>query len=520
MEKELIIKSNNKKVDIAVLENKKLVELHQQESNPKIVVGDIYLAKIKKLVPGLNAAFLDIGFSKDAFLHYSDLGPKLPSVKKFTNKSIGDKKATWRLNEYDLRDEIIKTGRIDEVLKRRSMLLVQVLKEPISTKGPRLTCEITLPGRLLVLVPFSNNISISKKIQDTEERNRLKILIESIKPKNFGVILRTAASGKKAADLHEELDSLVKKWKIMHTNLKGTRLPGKVLSELDKTESLLRDLMTDDFTRIAVNDKELTGSIKTFLDQTIPEKSKIVQHYNGRNGIFDTFGVTKQIKASFGKTSTMNSGAYLVIEHTEAMHVIDVNSGPKVSTQNQQDAVLKVNMEAAEEIARQLRLRDIGGLIIIDFIDMRRGDHRKLLFKRMREFMAKDHAQHTILPLSKFGLMQITRQRVRPEVNIKTAEVCPSCNGTGKINPTILTIDELERDLEMVLKLRSNTKVDINIHPFLFAYLKKGFPSRQMQWFMKYKKWIKIHSDQNLPINKYKFFDSNGDEIRLTQEVS
>lgn len=517
MEKELIINSNSTKVDVAILEDKKLVEYHQQDSESKIVVGDIYLGKVKKLVPGLNAAFLDIGYSKDAFLHYSDLGPKLPSVKKFTNKSIAGQNNTWRLKDYDLRDEIIKTGRIDEVLKKKGLLLVQILKEPISTKGPRLTCEITIPGRLLVLVPFSNIVTISKKVSDPDERKRLKVLIDSIKPANFGVILRTAAEGKKAADLHEEMNELLENWKQMFKKMTQNRKIGKLLSELDMTESLIRDILTDDFTRIAVNDKELYGSIKKFLDHTIPEKAKIVQMYNGRQAIFDTFGITKQIKASFGKTSTMNSGAYLVIEHTEAMHVIDVNSGPKVSTQNQQDAVLKVNLEAAKEIARQLRLRDIGGLIIIDFIDMRKYEHRKTLFQKMRDYMQSDHAQHTILPLSKFGLMQITRQRVRPEVKIATAEVCPSCNGTGKINSTILTIDELERDLEYMIKLRPNSRFEIKIHPFLYAYLKKGFPSKQMNWFMKYKKWIKIQPDQNMPINQYKFFDSQGEEIILDQ---
>lgn len=518
MEKELIINADKKKVDVAILEDKKLVEYHQQDSDMKIVVGDIYLGRVKKLVPGLNAAFLDIGFSKDAFLHYSDLGPKLPAVKKFTNSSFNGHQKNWQLTDVDLNEEIIKTGRIDEVLKKRGMLLVQILKEPISTKGPRLTCEITIPGRLLVLVPFSNIITISKKISDPDERKRLRVLIDSIKPANFGVILRTAAQDKKAADLHEELNELLEKWKKMHQNLVRRKNIGKLLSELDMTETLLRDMLTDDFTRIAVNDRQLYGSIKKFLDHTIPEKADIVQMYNGRNAIFDTFGITKQIKASFGKTSTMNSGAYIVIEHTEAMHVIDVNSGPKVTTQNQQDAVLKVNLEAAKEIARQLRLRDIGGLIIIDFIDMRTYEHRKQLFHKMREYMKSDHAQHTILPLSKFGLMQITRQRVRPEVVIKTDEVCPSCNGTGKVNATILTIDELERDLEYVINLRPNSKFDITIHPFLFAYLKKGFPSRQMNWFMKYKKWIKIQPDQNMPINQYKFFDSNGEEIILTQD--
>src|SRR5690606_20445840 len=441
----------------------------------------------------------------------------LPAVMKSANKTIGGQTITWRLKEFDLREEIIKTGRIDEVLKKKGLLLVQILKEPISTKGPRLTCEITIPGRLLVLVPFSNIVTISKKVSDTEERKRLKVLIDSIKPANFGVILRTAAEGKKAADLHEELNELHANWKKMFNNMSEHKKVGKLLSELDMTESLIRDVLNDDFTRIAVNDKDLYGSIKKFLDHTIPEKANIVQMYSGRQAIFDTYGITKQIKASFGKTSTMNSGAYLVIEHTEAMHVIDVNSGPKVSTQNQQDAVLKVNLEAAQEIARQLRLRDIGGLIIVDFIDMRKYEHRKTLFQKMREFMESDHAQHTILPLSKFGLMQITRQRVRPEVKIATAEVCPSCNGTGKINSTILTIDELERDLEYMVKLRPNSRFEIKIHPFLYAYLKKGFPSKQMNWFMKYKKWIKMQPDQNMPINQYKFFDSQGEEIILEQ---
>src|SRR5690606_36900782 len=313
VEKELIINSDSKKVDVAILEDKKLVEYHQQDSDSKIVVGDIYLGRVRKLVPGLNAAFLDIGYSKDAFLHYSDLDPKLPSVKKFTNKSIAGQNNTWRLKDYDLREEIIKTGKIDEVLKKKSLLLVQILKEPISTKGPRLTCEITIPGRLLVLVPFSNIVTISKKVSNPEERKRLKVLIESIKPANFGVILRTAAEGKKAADLHEEMNELLENWKQMYTRMVQTKKVGKLLSELDMTESLIRDILTDDFTRIAVNDKELYGNIKKFLEHNIPEKTKIVQYYNGRQAIFDTFGITKQIKASFGKTSTMNSGAYLVI---------------------------------------------------------------------------------------------------------------------------------------------------------------------------------------------------------------
>lgn len=515
MEKELIINATPSEVEIALLEKSKLVELHNQKTNSNFTVGDIFLGRIKRLMPGLNAAFVDIGHKKDAFLHYTDLGPKLKSLLKYTNSVANGSHTTHRLDSFTIEPEIIKTGKVDQVLNRRDLILVQVLKEPISTKGPRLSCEITIPGRYLVLTPFVNVVAVSKKIGNSEERKRLQVLVESIRPKNFGVIVRTAAEGKRVADLHEELNFMLGKWEEIFQQLQTAKPPAKLLSELDKTSSILRDILTDSFNRIVVNDRQLFGNIKNYLGSIAPEKVKILNLYRGKKPIFESYGVTRQIKSSFGKTATMPSGAYLVIEHTEAMHVIDVNSGHKMQNANQEQAVLNVNLEAADEIARQLRLRDIGGIIIIDFIDMRNKDHRNVLVKAMRQAMKKDRAQHTILPLSKFGLMQITRQRVRPEVKINTAEVCPACNGTGKVNASILVTDEIERDLMFIFQSRPKAKIKLFVHPYLEAYFKRGLPNRQMKWYWKYQKWVKVLSDNDYSMLEYKFFDENEDEIRL-----
>ena len=515
MEKELIINSTPTEVEIALLEDSKLVELHHQKTNNNFTVGDIFVGRIKRLMPGLNAAFVDIGHKKDAFLHYTDLGPKLRSLLKFTSEAMTGAIATHTLENFEIEPDIIKTGKIDQVLNKKQPILVQVLKEPISTKGPRLSCELTLPGRYLVLTPFSNVVAVSKKVSNSEERKRLQLLVESIRPKNFGVIVRTAAEGKKVADLHEEMLLIMKKWEDIFKQLHKAKPPLKLLSELDKTSSILRDVLSDSFNRIVVNDKQLYQNIRGYLESIAPEQVNIVNQHRGNRPVFDAHGITKQIKMSFGKTATMGSGAYLVIEHTEAMHVIDVNSGHKMASNNQEEAVLKVNLEAAEEIARQLRLRDIGGIIIVDFIDMRKAEHRKELLKVVRIHMKKDRAQHTVLPLSKFGLMQITRQRVRPEVKIDTAEVCPTCEGTGKINASILVTDDIERDLNFIVQSRPKSKIKLQVHPFIDAYLRNGWKSIQVQWYLKFYKWVRISSNNDFHLTQYKFYDENDDEIRL-----
>ncbi len=511
----MIINSSPTGIEIALLEDKRLVEIHKEKTNKKFSVGDIFLGYVKKLRPGLNAAFVDIGHKKEAFLHYTDLGPPLRSLLKYTKGSINGELNTHLLDNFEEEAHIIKTGKIDKVLSPGMPIIGQILKEPISTKGPRLSCEITIPGRYLVLCPFSDGISISKKIANKEEVKRLKLLMGSIKPRGFGVIARTVAEGKGVAELHEEMESLLAKWKTIFTQLRKAKEPKKLLSELDKTNSILRELLDDSFNKIIVNDGDMVHSVKDYLRGIAPAKVKIVQEFKHRQPIFERMGITRQIKSSFGKTYTMPSGAYLVIESTEAMHVIDVNSGPKSTKAGQEDSALKVNIESASEIARQLRLRDIGGLIIIDFIDMRKPEHRQYLYKTMRSEMAEDRARHSILPLSKFGLMQITRERVRPAVHIQTAEKCASCNGTGKVTPTVLLTDDIERDFSHILNSRPKSKLTLTVHPFVHAYLTTGFPNIRWQWYFKYKKLIKIVPSLDLSLLEYQFSDSFGEEIKL-----
>jgi ribonuclease G len=516
VKKDLIIHSTPTNVEIALLENDTLVEIHHQKTNNNFLVGDVFLGKVTRTMPGLNAAFVDIGHDKDAFLHYTDLGPKIKSLVRFTTGSIAAGIPS-SLDGFRIEPDILKTGKIEQVFQRKENVLVQILKEPISTKGPRLSCEITMPGRYLVLSPFQNNIAVSKKITSAEERQRLNALIESIRPKNFGVIVRTAAEGKKVADLHEEIQELMERWSEVHKQLHNRKEPTKLLSELDKATSILRDILNDDFNQIVVNDRELYLSIKTYLQQIAPDKVGIVKMYEGERSIFDYHGITKQIKSSFGKTAPMQSGAYLVIERTEAMHVIDVNSGHRAGGSDQETQTLAVNLESAREVARQIRLRDIGGIIVIDFIDMKSPESRRKLHDAMTECMRTDKAQHTILPLSKFGLMQITRERVRPEIVINTAETCTTCNGTGKTNASILVTDEVQRDVNFILTSQPMRQFSIVAHPFVEAFLTRGglFKSIQFKWFMKYKRWIKIIPDNEYKLSNYRFFDKNNDEIKL-----
>jgi len=517
LNKELIINSSPQGVEIALLEEKKLVELHNDKTDANFGVGDLYLGKVKKLIPGLNAAFVDVGFEKDAFLHYTDLSPYAKSLLKFTQLSINDKsESIFDFAKFDVEPEIVKTGKINEVLAGKPNILVQILKEPIAAKGPRLSCEISLPGRFVVLTPFNDMVAVSKKIHSSEERKRLQKIIEAIKTKNFGVIVRTAAEGKNTAELHEDLTALVNTWKSIQKNLKEAVAPTKILSEQTKATSMLRDLLTEDFNRIVINDKNIYTDTVNYIQKIAPEKSEIVSYYNNGVAIFDQYGITKQVKSAFGKTVNLPSGAYLIIEHTEALHVIDVNSGYKSVSNNQEENALQTNLEAAEEIARQLRLRDIGGIIVVDFIDMKLPDNKKKLQDAMDGFMRPDRARHAVLPISKFGLMQITRQRMRPEVNINTAELCPTCNGTGKITSTLLLEDEIEKKLSYLVT-HQHKNLTLFVHPILHSHLTKGwfFNSIKSKWNRKYGIKIKVEPNTNYHLTQFQFLDRDDEEIKL-----
>jgi ribonuclease G len=511
--RELIVRSNSNTVDFALLKDGKLIELHKDEDTNNFNVGDILIAKIRKPVTGLNAAFVNVGYEKDAFLHYHDLGPQLASMLKFIKRVSMGKLRDYTLKNFPFEKDIDKHGTINNVIKANQSLLVQIVKEPISTKGPRISSELSIAGRYLVMVPFSDRVSVSQKIGSKEEKDRLKRLVKSIKPKGFGVIIRTVAEGKKVAELDKDLQNLLTKWSAMCKKLYKAPTPSKVLIELNRASSILRDVFNDTFTGIHVDDETLYSQIKDYVHEIAPSKESIVKMYTSSVPIFEKFGIERQIKTSFGRTASMSKGAYLIIEHTEALHVIDVNSGNRSNkAKNQEDTALEVNLLAASEIARQLRLRDMGGIIVVDFIDMIKADHRRKLFEHLRDEMKEDRAKHKILPPSKFGLIQITRQRVRPEVNIKTTEVNP--NGSSQeVEAPIVIIDNIQVDLERILKGSKKDQIVLNTHPFIAAYLTKGFPSIRSKWFMEHKKWIKIQPRDAYTYLEYRFKDKEGKTI-------
>jgi len=515
--KDLIIDVGDSEVSLALLEDKQLTELNKEKRNIKFSVGDIYLGKVKKIMPGLNAAFINVGYERDAFLHYLDLGAQFRTQHKYYVTAIQRQGRAVPVHKFKSEEDIDKNGRISDVLTTGQTVIVQITKEPISTKGPRLASEISLAGRNLVLIPFSDKVSVSTKIESAEEKNRLKTLVQSIKPRNFGVIVRTVAEGRKVALLDAELRELVRRWESAFSSLKKeTKTPRLFIGEMNRTSTILRDMLNVTFNSIHVNDPVFVEEIRKYIREIAPEKEKIIKLYKGTLPIFDHFGVNKQIKALFGKTVSFKHGAYLIIEHTEALHVIDVNSGNRARTGNNQEAnALLVNMEAATEIARQLRLRDMGGIIVIDFIDMQSGENKQILFDKMKESMAGDRTKHNILPLSKFGIMQITRQRVRPEMHIVTNEKCPTCLGTGETRPTILYTDELEKSLGFIVDKIKTRKILLNVHPFVASYLKRGLIPLYRKWNMKYKICLKVQPVTAYHVLEHHFFDREGNEIDL-----
>lgn len=470
-------------------------------------------------MPGLNAAFVDVGYEKDAFLHYLDLGAQFSTYQAFVKEALADKKRLPNISKFKSLPDIPKTGTIQDLLQPGQELMVQIAKEPISSKGPRLTTELSFTGRFMVLIPFGDKISISQKIKSTEEKIRLRQLISSIKPKGFGVIVRTSAENKRVAELNHEMRTLVKNWEEAIGKMQRSQPPALIYEEDSRAVSVIRDIFSPTFESIWVNEAETFTQIQNYVTLIAPETKDIVKLYNKEIPIFDHFNVTRQIKSSFGKTVSFKSGAYIIIEHTEALHVIDVNSGNRSkASPDQESNALDVNLKAADEIARQLRLRDMGGIIVIDFIDMAKAEHRQTLFDHMREVMANDRARHNILPLSKFGLMQITRQRVRPALDITTAETCPSCYGRGEVQPSLLFTDKLDEKLDYLVNHLQIKKFVMYVHPYVEAYIKKGLFSLYGTWRRRYGRNFKIIADESLAYLQYRVIDSEQKEVDLKEE--
>ena len=521
MTSEVIIDVQPKDISIALLEDKQLVEYQQEQRTASFSVGNIYLGKVRNLMPGLNACFVDVGSEKDAFLHYLDLGLQFSSYEKYLKQVVSDRKKLYPIQKATPQPVLKKDGSIANTLKVGQEVLVQIVKEPINTKGPRLTCELSFAGRYLVLMPFEDSVSVSTKIKRGEERSRLKQLIQSIKPKNFGVIVRTVAEGKRAAELDAELKILLKRWEDTITKVqKSSERPLLCFEEESRAVALLRDLFNPTYDGIHVNDSTVCEEIKNYLGLIAPEKKDIVKLYNGTVPIFDNFDVTKQLKSGFGKTVNYKHGAYLIIEHTEAMHVVDVNSGTRIKKENSQETnALETNLGAADELARQLRLRDMGGIIIVDFIDMKLPEDRQMLYERMCKNMQKDRAKHNILPLSKFGLMQITRQRVRPAMSVNVEETCPTCFGKGTIKSSILFTDTLENKIDTLVNKIGVRKFYLYVHPYVAAYINKGVFSLKRQWQMKYGLGVHVIPSQKLAFLQYEFYDSDKQFIDMKEEI-
>lgn len=521
MTSEVVVDVQSKEISIALLEDKRLVELQKEGQSASFSVGNVYFAKIKKLMPGLNACFVNVGYERDAFLHYLDLGPQFNSYAKYLKQVTSDKRKLYPISKATIQPELEKEGSVSSVLQSGQEILVQIVKEPISTKGPRLTCEISFPGRYLVLVPFNDKVSVSSKIKSAEERARLKQLIQSVKPKNFGVIVRTVAEGKRVAELDTELKILLKRWEeAIIKAQKATKLPELVYEETSRTVAILRDLFNPSYENIYINDEAIFEEVKDYVTLIAPDRAQIVKLYKGKLPIFDNFDITKQIKSSFGKTVSYKHGAYLIIEHTEALHVIDVNSGNRAKSKDGQEAnALDVNLGAADELARQLRLRDMGGIIVVDFIDMNVAEDRQKLYERMCENMKKDRARHNILPLSKFGLMQITRQRVRPVMDVSVDETCPTCFGKGVVKSSYLFTDVLENKIITMVNKLGVKQFALHVHPYVAAYLNQGIFSLKRKWHLKYGFGIKIIPSQKLAFLQYEFYDNEGQEVDMKEEI-
>lgn len=517
MKSELIVDVQPQEIAIALTEDDRLQEVSREQRNKdNFSVGNIYYGRVKKVMPALNAVFVDVGYEKEAFLHYLDLGSQFRTLQTYVNKAVTDRRRVPSLQRTPRQPEVGKSGNIGDVLKVGDPVLVQVSKEPINTKGPRLTAEISIAGRNMVLIPLADGVMVSQKIKRESERSRLKQLITSIKPQGFGVIVRTVAEDKRVAELDSELRLLVQRWEDTVKSLQQKEPVSLVSEELGRTIGVIRDVFSPDFTTIQVNDKAVYDEVRQYVELIAPDSAKIVKLYDGTQPIFDKFDITRQMKTGLGRVVGFKHGGYLIIDRTEALFSIDVNSGSKKLYEDQEENAFQFNMLAAEELVHQLRLRDIGGIIIVDFIDMDSKEHQQQLYDYVRKLMSHDRAKHNVLPLSKFGLMQITRQRVRPAVEVDVMEVCPTCMGKGKIQPSILFTDQVEEEIGHYYE-RYGKGLRLHLHPYVYSYVCRGwFNSLKCQWRRRY--GVRVVENQSLGMLEMRFCDAQGNILRHQEE--
>lgn len=515
MKSELIIDVHHDEIAIALTEDDRLQEIRREKRNvDTFAVGNIYYGRVKKVMPALNAVFVDVGYEKEAFLHYLDLGSNFLTLQKFITRTVSDRRRIPSMRSIEKQPECGKEGQIADYLKVGDTLLVQVTKEPINTKGPRLTAEISLAGRNMVLMPMGDKVMVSNKIRRDSERNKLRKMVQQVRPQGYGVIVRTVAEGAQMEDLDSELNILVRKWEDALRLLQTKQPVSLICEEIGRTTGIIRDLFSPEFNTIQVNDAEVYDEVREYVELISPDSAKIVKLYNGSQPIFDHYDITRQLKTGLGRTVGFKNGGYLIIDKTEALFSIDVNSGSKKVYDDQEENAFHYNMLAAEEIVHQLRLRDIGGIIIVDFIDMDSKDHQQNLYDYMRKLMSHDRARHNILPLSKFGLMQITRQRVRPAVEMDVTEVCPTCHGKGRIQSSINFAEQLEQEIDLMYR-QYGKGMRLHVHPYIYAYATKGLLSLKRRWWWRY--GISLQENQGLGMLEYHFYNAKNMELSRPQ---
>ncbi|MGD1005696.1 MAG: Rne/Rng family ribonuclease [Ignavibacteriaceae bacterium] len=526
MIKEIIINSSTTQTRVAITEDGNLVDFFVDYPENRRMVGDIYLGKVARVLPGIKAAFIDIGMEHDAFLHFSDIGARTKQFQDMLGEDseIDDdedddlalKEDTSNTPNKETRKEISAHNVIPKLHKGQE-ILIQITKEPVNNKGVRVTSSVSLPGRFCVLLPFDNKVGVSKKISEYKERRRLRHIARSILPNNYGLIIRTVARNQDEELLRDDLRNLVKTWEQIQTTIKSETPPSLIYQDLNTTSSVIRDLFTPDISKVFIDSRKLFKQIKNYVELIQPSLADKIESFKSGNSIFDAFKIEEQIKTLMGRRVQLPSGGYLIIEHTEAMVVIDVNSGRYAKSKEQELNSLKTDLEAAREICRQLRLRDIGGIIVIDFIDLEDEKNRKKIYDELRKEFRKDRAKVSVLPMSDFGLVQITRQRIRQNIMQAMKEVCPYCLGTGLLTKHSHLVYDIE---EWIKKFKTKSKersIIVKCHPTLAAKLKFG-KITFFKFRFKYGIRLKIEEDESMPLGQVKFF-SNKTQKELTDEV-
>ncbi|MBS1517210.1 MAG: Rne/Rng family ribonuclease [Bacteroidetes bacterium] len=511
MKKVILINSVSEDIRIAITEDGKLAEFFLDTPAKERNVGDIYLGKVGKVIPGIRAAFIDLGFKQDAFLHFSDIGNTLSEYAAM----IGDDSDLEEDDEEEEETAPVNTKeeyRRGPNLEKGQDIIVQITKEPVANKGFRVTTKVSIPGRYLVLIPFEKKIGLSKQIYNPREKRRLRSIVKSNVPKGFGVIIRTVAAGQDENLILDDLNSLITMWNDIQSKVKSSEPPCILYKDLSTTSSVVRDLFKEDISKVIVDSKKLYREIKSYIDETSPEFSEKVEHYSGSQPLFDVYNIEKQIEESLQRKVWLKNGGYIIIEATEAMTVVDVNSGKYARHRDQEINSLNTNLESAKEIVRQIRLRDIGGIIVIDFIDQYDEKNRRRLYEEVKKEFKNDRAKSTILPVSEFGIVEITRQRIRQNIIHTISDRCPMCKGTGHVQSRATFINRFERWIKRYRGGSNGRNIAVSVNPFIMNYLTGGFISRITKLKLNNLLNIKLVEDENLALDEFRVFSKKANK--------